>query len=341
MIKSIISIFAVLVLVTSCNSKPVNIVERSQYCIDNGVNLTGAGATFPAPLYARWFYEYDKTCGVKVNYQAIGSGGGISQYTAKTVDFGASDGIMTNAQFDAVSGTVMVPMTAGSVAVVYNTDQLGLKLTSDILADIYLGKITDWSDPRISAINESSTTGPITVVHRADGSGTTNIFTNYLSKVSNDWSNSVGSGNSVNWPVGLGGEQNAGVAGQVNQMPGAIGYVELAYAIQTNMKQASLQNYSGKFVEPTIESTTAAMVGVELPDDMLVMLTNSDNANAYPIVGLTWILANSNHNDKNGTIVSLLNWALHDGQSYSTALNYAPLSEDAVIKALAIVSKIQ
>jgi len=313
--------------------------------------LTGAGATFPGPLYSKWVDEFDKQCKVQINYQAIGSGGGIKQITEKTVDFGASDGIMTAEQEAAANeagGPILhIPMTSGSVAVVFNLSgiQSGqLKLTPDVLADTYLKKITKWNDPRIAALNaDLNLPGTdIAVIHRSDGSGTTFIFTNYLSKVSPEWNDQVGFGTSVNWPGDIGGEKNAGVAAQVAQIPGAIGYVELAYATQNNLTWAAMQNKSGKFVEPSLEATTAAAVGVTLPDDMKVLLTDSENPNAYPIVGFTWILAYQNQPDKGKgqALVYYLWWSIHDGQKFTTDLLYAPLSAEAAQKAEAEIKSI-
>ena len=248
------------------------------------VGLTGAGATFPGPLYSKWFDQYYKITGVQINYQAVGSGSGITQITNGTVDFGASDGIMSDAQVTAAQnayGPILhIPMTIGPVAIAYNLSGIGtqqLKLTGEVLAGIYLGTITKWNDPQITAINSGLNLpdATIAVVHRSDGSGTTYIFTNYLSKVSSDWSSKVGNANSVNWPVGLGGAQSAGVAGLVQQTPNSIGYVELAYAITNNITYAQLQNSSGNYIVPTMASASAAAEGITLPDDMKIMITNS------------------------------------------------------------------
>jgi phosphate transport system substrate-binding protein len=314
-------------------------------------DLTGAGATFPGPLYSKWVDAFGKLCNVKINYQAIGSGGGIKQITEKTVDFGASDGIMNEEQTaaaEAAGGTILhIPMTSGAVAVVVNLPgiQSGqLKLSPDVLADIYLKKITKWNAPRIAAdnsgVNLPST--DIAVVHRSDGSGTTFIFTDYLSKVSPDWKTKVGSGTSVNWPGDIGGEKSAGVAAQVAQIPGAIGYVELAYAVQNNLPWSAVRNKSGEFVEPSLEATTAAAVGVPLPADMKVLLTDSDNPSAYPIVGFTWVLAYQNQPDKakGQTLAYYLWWSIHDGQSFTKDLLYAPLSPEAVKNAEAEIKSI-
>ena len=308
------------------------------------VNLTGAGATFPAPLYTKWFDEYNKLTGVKVNYQPIGSGGGISQITEGTVDFGASDGIMTEAQLtkaESKSGPILhIPMTSGSVAIIYNLADIGqgqIKLTGDVLAAIYLKKITKWNDLAIAALNPGLKLpdAAIAVVFRSDGSGTTYIFTNYLSKVSQEWKDKVGNATSVKWPGDIGGQGNAGVAGQVQQIPNSIGYVELAYAKQNKLAVATLQNSAGKFIEPSLAATTRAAEGVTLPDDMKVMLTNSANPDAYPIVGFTWMLVYVNQKDKvkGEAMVKMLWWAIHDGQKYTEALTYAGLAAPVVSKA--------
>ena len=313
----------------------------------SATSLTGAGATFPAPLYTRWFADYARLCTVQINYQSIGSGGGIQQHTQRTVDFGASDGILTEAQFAAAPGTLMIPMTAGAEAIVVNLPGLSrgqLKLTPDTLAGIFLGSITRWNDPPLAANNAGLNlpNQDIIAVHRSDGSGTTNIFTTYLSAVSDTWRTQVGAGNSVSWPAGLGGEGNAGVAGQVRQLPGAVGYVELAYAAQNNMVWTTLRNEAGQFVEPSLAATTAAMDGVAIPDNTRVMITNTGNSQGYPIAGLTWILAYENQNDaaKARALAHFLWWALHDGQATASQLDYAPLSPAIVAKAELLVRRI-
>jgi len=304
------------------------------------VTLTGAGATFPNPFYSKLFTEYGKISNVDVNYQSIGSGGGIRAIKERTVDFGASDGIMSDKDLAEAPGRILhIPTTSGAVAVAYNLSgiQSGLKLTPDILADIYLNKITRWNDPRITAQNPGINlpARDIAVVHRSDGSGTTYIFTNYLSKVSPEWKDKVGNATSVSWPAGTGGQGNEGVAGQVKQINGAIGYVELAYATQNNMAFASIKNRSGSFVAPSIESTTAAAQGVELPADMKVMITDSANPTAYPIAGFTWVLAYQDQPDqvKGKALADVLWWSIHDGQKYAAPLFYAPLSPEAVARA--------
>jgi phosphate transport system substrate-binding protein len=316
------------------------------------VNLNGAGATFPQPLYTTWFDVYNKLTGIEINYQGIGSGAGINQITAGTVDFGASDGIMTADQqsaAEAAGGPILhIPMTSGAVAIIYNLPDIPsgqIKLTGDVLAKVYLKTITSWNDPQITALNPglSLPNTPIVVVHRSDGSGTTFIFTNYLIKVNQDWSTQVGNATSVNWPGDIGAEKNAGVAGVVQQTAGAIGYVELAYAEQNNLPWVLLKNTAGNYEAPTLAGTTKAAEGITLPDDMKIMITNSSNPDAYPICGFTWILVYVNQTDKakGETLVNMLWWGIHDGQQYGTALDYAALSSAAVAKAEAEIMSIK
>jgi phosphate transport system substrate-binding protein len=315
------------------------------------VSIQGAGASFPAPLYNKWFEEYKNISGTSVSYQSIGSSGGIKSITEGTMDFGASDGIMTDAQIKAAEeahGPILhIPMTSGAVAIIYNlTGQgAGIRLTPDVLADIFLKKITTWNDPRVKALNPKLSLPDmgITVVHRSDGSGTTYIFTNYLCKVSEEWNTRIGNATSVEWPGDLGGEKNAGVAAQVKQVPGAIGYVELAYAVQNKLAWVQLKNAAGNYIEPSIAATTKASEGVQLPDDMKVMITNSSNPDAYPIAGFTWLLVYVNQTDqtKGSALVNMLWWAIHDGQKYTTPLDYAPLSSAALAKAEKQIQSIQ
>ncbi|OIO38788.1 MAG: phosphate ABC transporter substrate-binding protein PstS [Candidatus Omnitrophica bacterium CG1_02_49_16] len=300
--------------------------------------INGAGATFPYPIYSKWFDVYASiNPDVRFNYQSIGSGGGIKQVTAKTVDFGASDGPMTDQQLaDAPGRLIHIPTVMGAVVVTYNVPgvEKGLKLNPDIVADIFLGAITKWNDPRISSANPGVQIPdlPLVVVHRSDGSGTTYIFVDYLSSVSGAWKLKVGKGTSVNWPVGLGGKGNEGVAGLVKQTPGALGYVELAYAEKNGLAYATIQNKSGKFIEPTLESTSKAADGVDIPSDFRVSLVNSANAEAYPIAGFTWLLIYRKMDDpvKGKAIVDFIKWAVHDGQKYAKDLLYAPLPEGVV-----------
>lgn len=314
-------------------------------------SLNAAGATFPFPLYSKWIDEYKQLCDVSINYQSIGSGGGIKGITDKTVDYAGSDAIMNEEQTaaaEAADGPIVhIPMTMGGIAVTFNLEgiQSGqLKLDPDVVADIFLKKITKWNDARITALNpDLNLPGTdIAVVHRSDGSGTTFQFTSYLSKVSTEWNDQVGSATSVEWPGDVGGEGNEGVANQVSQIQGAIGYVEVAYAIQNDLPWAQLRNKSGNYEEPTLGAISAAAEGVTLPDDMKILLVGSENPNAYPIAGFTWVLAyvDQTNTAKGQTLASYLAWSIHDGQQFSEALNYAKLPVDAVDKAEALVESL-
>jgi phosphate transport system substrate-binding protein len=313
------------------------------------VELTGAGATFPAPLYTKLFDQYAKEFGVKVNYQSIGSGGGIAQIKGKTVDFGASDAFVKDADLKTFpAALVHVPIVAGAVVATYNlAGNPELKLSPDVLADIFLGKITTWNDPRIVALNSSvmlpATT--ITVVHRSDGSGTSAVWTDYLSKVSDDWKQKVGTGTSVAWPAGIGGKGNEGVAGLVKQLPGSLGYVELIYALQNKMSYASIRNKSGSFIKPSLAGTTAA-AAVAVPDDTRVSVTDTDAPDGYPIAGFTWILLyreqsyDNRTQAKADTVVKTIWWMIHEGQKYAEPLSYATLPSAVVKKAEAILRSV-
>ena len=300
--------------------------------------INGAGATFPYPLYSKWFNEYAKVDpSVKFNYQSIGSGGGIKQVTAQTVDFGASDKFLTDAELKAAPGKIIhIPTVMGAVVVTYNLPGVakGLKLSSEDVADIFLGKITKWNDPKIANDNPGVTLPdkPIIVVHRSDGSGTTAIFTDYLSSVSPEWKSKVGMGASVKWPIGLGGKGNEGVAGQVKTTQYTIGYVELAYAFENKLPYATLKNKAGNFVEPSIASTTAAAAAAvkHMPADYRTSLVNQPGKDAYPIVGFTWLLVyEQQKNPVNGKkLVEFLNWSMKKGQKMAGALLYAPLPEN-------------
>ncbi len=313
------------------------------------VELTGAGATFPYPLYSKMFDVYNKEVGVKINYQAIGSGGGIRQLINKTVDFGGSDAMMIDKDLSEASAPVLhIPTCAGAVVVTFHlTGDPQLRFTPDVIADIFLGKITKWNDRRITAINPEIKLPEmnITVVHRSDGSGTTFIFSDYLSKVSAEWKEKVGMGPSLNWPAGLGGKGNPGVAGLVKQTPGSIGYVELIYALQNKMPCGVVKNKKGKFVTATIASTSQA-AETNLPDDMKVSLTDTDAPEGYPISGFTWILVYKEQNyaekseEKAKELVKLLWWMTHAGQRYAEPLEYAPLSKKAVEKAEKLIRSI-
>ncbi|MCL4466706.1 MAG: phosphate ABC transporter substrate-binding protein PstS [Chloroflexi bacterium] len=312
-------------------------------------SLTGAGATFPYPLYSKWFDVYEKKTGVKINYQSIGSGGGIQQITQRTVDFGASDAPMTDEQLKAAPAQILhIPTVIGAVVIIYNLPGVaaGLKLTPEVLSGIYLGEITKWSDSKIAADNPGIKLPDtsIVVVQRSDGSGTTNIFTDYLSNVSATWKDRVGKGTSVKWPVGLGAKGNEGVSGQVKQMAGAIGYVELAYAVQNKLTYAVLKNKAGKFVEPTLDSTTAAAAGAvaTTPEDLRVSIVNAAGDPSYPIAGYTYLLVYKDQTDqaKGKALADFLWWAIHEGQSYAKDLLYAPLPQEIVAKVEAKIKTI-
>jgi phosphate transport system substrate-binding protein len=301
--------------------------------------MNGAGATFPYPIYSKWFDEYTKVDPeVRFNYQSIGSGGGIKQVTSRTVDFGATDGPMTDEQLKQAPGELLhIPTVLGAVVATYNLPGAPkLKFTGDVLADIFLGKITKWNDAKITALNPGATLPdqPIVVVHRSDGSGTTYIWVDYLSKISPEWQQKVGKGTSVNWPVGLGGKGNEGVSGQVKGQPGALGYVELAYAVKNNLPVASIKNANGKFVEPTIATTTAAATGAakSMPDDFRVSLTNAPGDDAYPVASFTWLLVyrDQANEAKGRALAKFLWWMSHDGQKYADDLLYAPLPAPVV-----------
>ncbi len=305
----------------------------------SAASLNGAGATFPKPLYIEWIGEFQAANpGVKINYQGIGSGGGIEQFTKMTVDFGASDAPMKDEEITAAetaSGAEVlhIPTVFGSVVLAYNVpDAKELKLDSDTLAAIFLGEITNWNDPKIAALN-SGTTLPdkaIQVVHRSDSSGTTNIFTSYLTSVNQTWADTVGKGKEVQWPAGVGGQGNDGVAAVVQQQEGSIGYVELSYAIESKLTMASLKNQAGNFITPSLESTSAAAAGAQFPEDLRFSVANSPNADAYPIVGATWILAYDKMTDpaKADALKAWLIWSLNDGTAIAQDLGYAPLPDD-------------
>ena len=307
------------------------------------LKLNGAGATFPNVIYSKWFDVYHTKTGIQFNYQSIGSGGGIKQVTEGTVDFGASDGPMSPEQMkdlETKQGTEIlhIPTVMGAVVVTYNVPEIGagLKLTPDVLAGIYLGEVVKWNDLKIAAINKGMNLpdAQIVVAHRSDGSGTTFIFSDYLTKVSKDWASKVGKGTSVNWPVGLGGKGNEGVSGLVKQTPGSIGYVELAYAVKNNLPYAAMKNKAGVYVEASLESVTAAAAGgaKSMPTDLRVSITDADGKTSYPISGFTWLLVykQMKNKEKGAALVKFLHWAMSDGQAYAKDLLYAPLPKDVV-----------
>jgi len=315
------------------------------------IQINGAGATFPNPIYSKWFSEYNKMHpNVEINYQSIGSGGGIRQLSAGTVFFGASDGPMTNDQIYAAGFPVLhLPTVLGGVVPVYNIPGVDgeLRFTGPVLADIYLGKITRWNDAAITKLNPGANLpgAEITVVHRSDGSGTSYIWCDYLSKVSPEYKRTVGVNTSVNWPVGVGGKGNEGVAGLVKQTPGAIGYVELIYALQNKIAYGSVQNQAGEFVRATTAtvSNAAATAAKSMPQDFRVSITNAPGNNVYPISSFTWLLFNEHPGDKTKakTMVDFAKWALTDGQRFTTELGYAPLPKEVVAMEMQALNRIK
>jgi phosphate transport system substrate-binding protein len=315
-------------------------------CAGAQTGINGAGATFPYPMYSKWFNEYHNLhSDIQINYQSIGSGGGIRQVTAGTVDFGASDGPMTDEQIASSKVKLLhVPTVLGAVVPAYNIPGVSgeVKFTPEILSGIFLGKISNWTDAAIAKANPDIRfpNQAITVVHRSDGSGTTYIWTDYLSKISSDWGGGPGKGTSVKWPVGVGGKGNEGVAGMIRQLPGALGYVELIYAIQNKIPYGPVQNSSKNFIKASLESTTAAAAGVKMPADFRVSITNASGKNAYPIASFTWLLIPTSPSDANkGKIIKdFLFWMLDKGQTMTEALSYAPLPKDVVEKEKAAIS---
>ena len=312
--------------------------------------LNGAGATFPYPIYSKWFNQYHQEHPeIEINYQSIGSGGGIRQVTAGTVDFGASDGPMSDQQLaDAKKKIIHLPTVLGAVVPAYNIPGFKgeLKFTPEVIAGIYLGKITTWNDPAIAKANPGvSLPGQsIIVVHRSDGSGTTYIFTDYLSKVSNEWRDSVGKNTSVKWPTGLGAKGNEGVAGMVRQMDGAFGYVELIYAVQNNITFGSVKNAAGVFVKASLYSTTAAAASMKsMPADFRVSITNAPGKDAYPISSFTWLLIPQQAKDpaKGKILADFLNWMVTDGQKMTESLSYAPLPENVAAKEKEVIKLVK
>jgi phosphate transport system substrate-binding protein len=315
------------------------------------VQINGAGATFPYPIYSKWFSEYNKLhSNVEVNYQSIGSGGGIRQITNGTVFFGATDGPMTNDQLLAAPSKILhFPTVLGADVPVYNIPNVSaeLKFNGPVLADIFLGKITKWNDPAIAKLNAGVNlpATDITVVHRSDASGTTYIWVDYLAKVSPEWKNKAGVATAVNWPVGLGGKGNEGVAGLVSQTPGSIGYVELIYALQNKISYGSVQNMAGEFLRASEASVTAAAAGAaaKMPPDFRVSITNAEGTGAYPISSFTWLLLYESPKDKaqSKIMVDFLKWALTDGQKFAGQLGYAPLPEAVVKLEMAALQKVK
>ena len=321
----------------------------------NILSITGAGATFPYPMYSKWFDEYHKKNGnLQINYQSIGSGGGIKQVTEGTVDFGATDGPMNDDQLKAYqdkhgSGILHFPTVMGAVVPTYNIPGVdaALNFTPEALAGIFLGKITKWNDPVIADANKGVKlpAEDIVVVHRADGSGTSYCWTDYLSKVSEEWKNKVGKGTSVNWPVGLGGKGNEGVTGTVKNTPNSVGYVELIYAESNKIPYGNVKNAAGSFVKASLEAVSAAAAGAakEMPEDFRVSITNAPGKASYPISTFTWLLIPEKFSDaaKRDAIKGFLKWALSDGQNFAESLSYAKLPKEVVSKELKAINKVQ
>ena len=339
-----LSVFVVLLAFVGCNPSGGGSGTGST------VSLQGAGATFPNPLYQKWLSEYGRLhSNVKIDYQSIGSGGGIKQLKDQTVDFGASDSPMKDEDLKSAPGEVLhIPTVLGAVVITYNLQGVSqtLRFSPEVLADIFLSKTKKWNDPKIVADNPGVTlpATDITVVHRSDGSGTSAVFTDYLSKVNSEWKEKVGTGTSPNWPTGIGGKGNEGVTGQVKQTPNTIGYVELAYAVQNKLPVAQVKNASGNFVTPSIAAVTAAASAsaANTPDDLRVSITNAAGADAYPISSYTYILVYKNQKDaaKGKVLVDFLWWGIHDGESYAKELQYAPLPADIVKRAEGKISSV-
>jgi phosphate transport system substrate-binding protein len=313
------------------------------------IRLQGAGATFPNPLYQKWVSEYGKLHpNIKIDYQSVGSGAGIKQIKERTIDFGASDSPMKDEDLKTAGEILHVPTVLGAVVITYNLAGVTqpLRFTPDLIADIFLGKLKKWNDPRIKAENSGVNLpdADITVVHRSDGSGTSAVFTDYLSKVSPEWKEKVGSGTSPNWPVGLGGKGNEGVTGQVKATPNTIGYVELAYAVQNKLPVGVIKNKSGSFVEPSIDAVTAAAAAAlaMTPEDLRVSITDAPGATAYPISSYTYILIYKDQQDavKGKALVDFLWWGIHDGEKFAKDLMYAPLPADIIKRAEAKINSI-
>lgn len=335
-----LALLALAALVISCGGEPAAPVQ--QQSSSKALTIDGAGATFPYPLYSKWFSDYGaQHPQVRINYQSIGSGGGIRQLTAGTVFFGASDSPMTDEQLKSAGKPIVhLPTTLGAVVPVFNLPNVAeLNFPPDVLADIILGKVTKWNDRRLAAANSGKALPDtaITVVHRSDGSGTTFIFCDYLSKISPAFKSTVGANTSVQWPTGVGAKGNEGVAGLVRQTPGAIGYVELVYALQNKIPYGAVKNSAGKFVKASTDSVTAAASGATVPDDFRVSLTNAPGDSAYPIASFTWILLPEHSADaqRAAAMRDFMRWALTDGQKECAALGYAPLPQSVVSRELA------
>ena len=350
--KTLTALLAAVVMTAGCgggNSGPVR--PPSEASPSGTMRINGAGATFPLPVYSKWFSEYNKLHpNVEINYQSIGSGGGIRQLAERTVFFGASDQPMSDDMLAKARGPILhFPTVLGAVVPIYNLEGVStqIKFTGPVLADIFLGKITKWNDPALATINPGVAlpSSGITVVHRSDGSGTTFVWADYLSKISPEWKQKVGANSSLNWPIGVGGKGNEGVAGLVRQSPASIGYVELVYALQNKIGYGAVQNQAGEFINPDIKSVTAAAAGAmsSMPKDFRVSITNAPGQGAYPISSFTWILMYENPDDKAQARVmtDFMKWALSNGQAMAETLGYARLPDALVAQELELLNRIK
>ena len=334
---------------TACGGSDTNNASSGEGVAGGkSVSLTGAGASFPAPIYQRWFSEYNKeNPNVQVSYQSVGSGAGVEQFIQQTVDFGASDVAMKDEEIQQVErGVAMLPMTAGSIVLAYNLpDVPELRLSRDVYTNILLGNITNWNDPAIAELNPDANLpdSNITVIHRADGSGTTGVFTKHLSAISPEWTEQVGEGKTVEWPVGVAAKGNEGVTAQIQQTEGSLGYIEYGYAKQQDIPTASLENKSGNYVAPSSESASDALGAATLPDNLRAFVSDPEGENSYPIVTYTWLLAYENYDDpqKLEALKDVINWSLTEGQNYAGELGYIPLPENVVEKVQAKLDTIQ
>jgi phosphate transport system substrate-binding protein len=345
--RLLLSALGLMPLLVSCNkpdaapSKPGEPAAAASEKKEAGpITLQGSGASFPAPLYSRWFKEFsDKNAGIRVNYQATGSGAGIKAFTAGQTDFGASDAAMTDAEIkEAKDNVVLFPVTAGSIVLAYNLEGVtDLKLSREAYVGIFAGTIKTWNDPKIKATNPDAKLPAknITPVHRSDGSGTTFVFTQHLAAINEGWKKSPGSGTSIEWPSGVAGKKNDGVTALITQTPGSIGYIEYGFAVSSKQPMAQLENKAGKFIAPTLASATSALKGVELPADMRAWVTDPAGDDVYPIVTYTWLLTKKKYDDaaKGEAVKKLLKWCLTDGQKLSESLNYVALP-DAVAESV-------
>ncbi|PIR20424.1 MAG: phosphate ABC transporter substrate-binding protein PstS [Deltaproteobacteria bacterium CG11_big_fil_rev_8_21_14_0_20_47_16] len=331
------------------NAIVLMLILSSVASVHAAILINGAGATFPYPIYSKWFDLYHRAHPTyQFNYQSIGSGGGIRQFLAETVDFGATDAPMKNKQIESAPGRVVhIPTVMGAVAVVYNLPELTqpLQLSGELLADIFMGKVKKWSDARIAALNTGVVLPDryILVMHRSDGSGTTAVFTDYLAKVNEAWAKDVGHGKAVNWPAGLGAKGNEGVTGLVHQMPGAIGYVEMAYAEQNKLAVVSLRNKQGEFVLPSSQAVSRAAAGAVIPDDFRVSITDADGSGAYPISSFTYLLVYDPAKDqvKGQALIGFLKWAMRMGQTFAEPLHYAPLPKSLIERVQSRISQMK